>query len=52
VILSPHSAGLSKKAAIRVAISTAKNVLAGIDGKRDTSMVVNREVLSHQEAQA
>ena len=35
VILSPHSAGLSKEAAIRMAISTAKNVLAGIDGKLD-----------------
>jgi D-3-phosphoglycerate dehydrogenase len=45
VILSPHSAGLSKEAAIRMAISTAKNVLAGIDGKLDPSMVVNREVL-------
>jgi D-3-phosphoglycerate dehydrogenase len=38
----PHSAGLSKEAAIRMAISTAKNVLAG---KLDPSMVVNREVL-------
>ena len=45
VILSPHSAGLSKEAAIRMAISTARNVLAGIDGKLDPSMVVNREVL-------
>jgi D-3-phosphoglycerate dehydrogenase len=45
VILSPHSAGLSKEAAIRMALSTAKNVLAGIDGKLDPSMVVNREVL-------
>jgi D-3-phosphoglycerate dehydrogenase len=45
VILSPHSAGLSKEAAIRMAISTAKNVLAGIDGKLDPWMVVNREVL-------
>ena len=45
VILTPHSAGLSKEAAIRMAISTAKNVLAGIDGKLDPSMVVNREVL-------
>lgn len=45
VILSPHSAGLSKEAAIRMAISTAKNVLAGIDGTLDPSMVVNREVL-------
>jgi D-3-phosphoglycerate dehydrogenase / 2-oxoglutarate reductase len=45
VILSPHSAGLSKEAAIRMAISTARNVLAGIEGKLDPSMVVNREVL-------
>jgi D-3-phosphoglycerate dehydrogenase / 2-oxoglutarate reductase len=45
VILSPHSAGLSKEAAIRMAISTARNVLAGIDGKLDPSTVVNREVL-------
>ena len=45
VILSPHSAGLSKEAALRMAISTARNVLAGIDGKLDRSMVVNREVL-------
>jgi hypothetical protein len=35
VILSPHSAGLSKEAAIRMAISTAKNVPAGVDGKLD-----------------
>ena len=45
VILNPHSAGLSKEAAIRMVISTAKNVLAGIDGKLDPSMVINREVL-------
>jgi D-3-phosphoglycerate dehydrogenase / 2-oxoglutarate reductase len=37
--------GLSKEAAIRMAISTARNVLAGIDGKLDPSMVVNREVM-------
>jgi D-3-phosphoglycerate dehydrogenase len=45
VVLTPHSAGLSQEAAIRMAVSTAKNVLAGIDGKLDPSMVVNREVL-------
>jgi D-3-phosphoglycerate dehydrogenase len=45
VVLTPHSAGLSKEAAIRMAISTARNVLAGIDGKLDPLMVVNREVL-------
>jgi D-3-phosphoglycerate dehydrogenase len=45
VLLSPHNAGLSKQAAIRMAISTARNALAAIDGKLDPSMVVNREVL-------
>jgi hypothetical protein len=29
----------------RMAISTARNALAGLDGKLDPSMVVNREVL-------
>ena len=45
VIPPPHSAGLSKEAAIRMAVSTARNALAGIDGTLDPSMVVNREVL-------
>jgi D-3-phosphoglycerate dehydrogenase / 2-oxoglutarate reductase len=45
VILSPHTAGMSREAAIRMAISTARNALAGIDGNIDPSMVVNREVL-------
>jgi D-3-phosphoglycerate dehydrogenase / 2-oxoglutarate reductase len=45
VILSPHTAGMSSEAAIRMAISTARNALAGIDGKHDLSMIVNREVL-------
>jgi D-3-phosphoglycerate dehydrogenase len=45
VILTPHSAGLSKEAAIRMAISTARNALAALDGKLDPSMVVNRGVL-------
>jgi D-3-phosphoglycerate dehydrogenase len=45
VILSPHTAGMSKEAALRMAVSTARNALAGIDGKLDPSMIVNREVL-------
>jgi hypothetical protein len=35
VILRPHRAGLGKEAAIRTAIATACNVLAGIDGDPD-----------------
>ena len=45
MILTPHSAGLSKEAAIRMAISTARNALAALGGKLDPSLVVNREVL-------
>jgi D-3-phosphoglycerate dehydrogenase / 2-oxoglutarate reductase len=42
VILTPYGAGLSKEAAIRIAIFTARNALAG---RLDPSMVVNHEVL-------
>jgi len=45
VILSPHSAGVTKESARRMAVSTARNVLAGIDGKLDPDMVVNKDVL-------
>ncbi|MGI9493902.1 MAG: hydroxyacid dehydrogenase [Geminicoccaceae bacterium] len=45
VILSPHSAGLTLECAKRMAVSTVRNVLAGIDGTLDPAMVVNKEVL-------
>jgi D-3-phosphoglycerate dehydrogenase len=45
VILSPHSAGLTLECAKRMAVSTARNVLAGIDGTLDPAMVINRAVL-------
>ena len=45
VILSPHSAGLTLECAKRMAVSTARNALAGIDGELDPAMVVNRNVL-------
>jgi len=45
VILSPHSAGVTKESARRMAVSTARNVLAGIDGKLDPDMVINKDVL-------
>ncbi len=45
VILSPHSAGLTLECARRMAVSTARNVLAGIDGDLDPAMVVNKAVL-------
>jgi hypothetical protein len=45
IVLTPHSAGLRKEAAIRMAISTARNALVTLDGNLDPSIVVNREVL-------
>lgn len=48
VILSPHSAGLTLECAKRMAVSAARNVLAGIDGNLDPAMVVNNAVLEAQ----
>ena len=45
VVLSPHGAGLTEQSAVRMAVSTAKNLLAGLDGTLDPTMVVNRQVL-------
>ena len=45
VVLSPHSAGLTMECAKRMAVSTIRNVLAGIDGRLDPAMVVNKDVL-------
>jgi D-3-phosphoglycerate dehydrogenase len=45
VIFSPHSAGLTLECAKRMAVSTVRNVLAGIDGTLDPAMVVNLQVL-------
>jgi hypothetical protein len=45
MILTPHSPAPSKEAEVRMLICIAKGVLAGIDGKLDPSMLVNREAL-------
>jgi D-3-phosphoglycerate dehydrogenase len=45
VILSPHIAGLSREAMMRLSIAAAENVLAGLDGRLDSALVVNPEVL-------
>jgi D-3-phosphoglycerate dehydrogenase len=44
-ILSPHIAGLSENAAIRLSVASAMNVLAALDGTLDPNLVVNAEVL-------
>ncbi|HEX2529746.1 MAG TPA: hydroxyacid dehydrogenase [Geminicoccus sp.] len=46
VLLTPHTAGVTAEAMLRMAIESAVNVLAGIDGKLDPGVVVNREVLT------
>jgi D-3-phosphoglycerate dehydrogenase len=46
VVLSPHVAAYIDTAFERMAITCAKNALAGLDGMLDPDNVVNREVLS------
>ncbi|HEY1720589.1 MAG TPA: hydroxyacid dehydrogenase [Magnetospirillaceae bacterium] len=45
LILSPHVAGLSENAALRLSMAAAANVLAGLDGTLDPHFVINAEVL-------
>ncbi|HEX6141652.1 MAG TPA: hydroxyacid dehydrogenase [Geminicoccaceae bacterium] len=45
VVLSPHAAGPSREAGIRMAVAVARNTLAALDGRVDPEMVVNPEVL-------
>jgi D-3-phosphoglycerate dehydrogenase len=46
LITSPHVAGVSLEAEIRMATGAARNVLAAFDGTLDPAMVVNNEVLT------
>ena len=41
VILTPHSAGMTRECAERMAISSAQNIIDFFDGKLDRSLVVN-----------
>lgn len=45
LVVSPHSAALSAEAAERMGVVAARNVLAGLEGKVDPSLLVNRDVL-------
>ena len=47
LLLSPHTAGLTEECAMRMAEVSARNALAGLDGKVDPELVVNRHVLNH-----
>jgi D-3-phosphoglycerate dehydrogenase len=46
VIVSPHIAGLTREANARLAVRAAENILAGIDGRLDPALVVNKSVLT------
>ncbi len=45
-ILSPHNAGLTREAAARLSLYAARNILDGLDGRLDPSVVVNQSVLA------
>jgi D-3-phosphoglycerate dehydrogenase / 2-oxoglutarate reductase len=45
VVLTPHAAGVSRESAVRMAVSVARSVIEGLDGRLDPLVVVNREVL-------
>jgi D-3-phosphoglycerate dehydrogenase len=47
LLLSPHIAGLTEECAMRMAEVSARNALAGLDGKVDPELVVNKHVLNH-----
>jgi len=46
VILSPHIAGLTREANARIAVTAAENILAGLDGRLNPELVVNKSVLA------
>jgi D-3-phosphoglycerate dehydrogenase len=45
IALTPHTAAYLRSAFDRMAVATAENALAGLDGRLDRSVVVNAEVL-------
>lgn len=45
IVFSPHIAGVTKEAALRMGMVCVQNVLDAIDGKLDRDMVINRDVL-------
>lgn len=46
VIVSPHSAALTEEAGRRMSVIAANNVIAGLEGRLDPELVINRETLS------
>ncbi|CAI2433485.1 hydroxyacid dehydrogenase [Serratia ficaria] len=48
LILSPHSAGLTGEAAMRMSIAAAANIINFFNGQLDNELVVNRQALASQ----
>jgi D-3-phosphoglycerate dehydrogenase len=46
VVLTPHSAALTREGARKMAVSMARNILDFLDGKLDPSVIVNRSDIS------
>ena len=46
IVLSPHAAALTDDALVAMGVATVANALAGIDGRLDPDLVVNRSVLA------
>lgn len=45
-VLTPHAAALTEESLIAMGVVTARNALAGLDGKLDPNLVVNPSVLN------
>lgn len=45
IALSPHSAALTEECLIAMGVATVRNALAGLDGRLDPDLVVNKTVL-------
>ena len=45
IVVSPHSASLTEESLVAMGVVTARNALAGLDGRLDPALVVNKSVL-------
>jgi D-3-phosphoglycerate dehydrogenase len=48
VVVSPRCAGLTSEAAVRMAVESAANALALLDGRIDPAVLVNPQVLAER----
>jgi D-3-phosphoglycerate dehydrogenase / 2-oxoglutarate reductase len=45
ILVAPHIAGVTAESMVRMAVESAENVLAALEGRLDPSVVINPEVL-------